>query len=92
MGRSPIRHCCDLATPGRDEKNGDEQINTSTRGLKSDHVANLDCIRLSHTPNSSHITVSMLTREGQDILLPILKEFVEETGFEVAKRCVIKLF
>jgi len=90
--RSPIRHCCDLSTPGQDEKNGDKKIATSTRGLKSDHVANLDCIRLSHTPNTSPITVSMLTREGQDILLPILKEFVEETGFEVAKRCVIKLF
>ncbi len=90
--RSPVRHCCNLSTPGRDEKDSNKNTVTSTRALKGDRLANLDCIRLSHTPDSSPITVSMLTREGQEILLPILKEFVEETGFEIAKRCIIKLF
>jgi hypothetical protein len=52
----------------------------------------LDSIRLSLGPNENHITVNMLRNEGQDIIRPILKEFVQETGLEVARRCVIKLF
>ena len=90
--RSPIRHCCDLSTPGKDEKDAMVEQSFSRKNRNNATDANLDCIRLSLAPNSRLITVNMLTNEGQDIIRPILRELVLETGFEVARRCVIKLF
>ncbi len=103
--RSPIRHCCDFSTPDQDEKGVKEEDEDeddhkkeqskyfSSNGTYSNAIeASLDYVRLSLTPGGTLITVNMLTSEGQDILRPILREFVLETGFDVARRCVIKLF
>lgn len=91
--RSPVRHCCDLSTPCIREKvaNGDINLPSETNQGVENGV-NLNCIWLSLAPNSRLITLNMLTNEGQDIIRPVLKDFVREIGFEVATKCIIKLF
>jgi arginine-tRNA-protein transferase len=86
--RSPIRHCCDLATSDEGEKH--DSTRNQAGDILDDNGANY--IGLSLAPNSRPVTVNMLTREGQEMLIPILKEFIAETGFDVASRFVIKLY
>ncbi len=86
--RSPIRHCCDLSTPSDDEK----ETTGKATNKKEDDFSDFSLIKLQLSPNQSLVTANMLTDEGRDIVRPILDEFIRETGFEVARRCVVKLY
>lgn len=86
--RSPVRHCCDLSTPSVGEKDAN---NEAVMPRKEGHFEDVNCVKLSIAPNSRFVTANMLTDQGQEIVHPILKEFINETGIEVARRCVIKL-
>jgi len=102
---SPVRHCCEFFTSGGSNIDEDYNVMQEDESLNMNVATNngsvgwvveqkdvLDSIQLNIAPNSIYITLSMLTDEGQNIVRPVLKEFVKETGAEVAKRCVIKLY
>ena len=86
QSRSPIRHCCNLSAPNYDERGSQDELSTTIVDSQ------MNSIRLNLGPGTNLVTVDMLTEEGQGIVRPILEELILETGFEVARRCVIKLF
>jgi len=39
----------------------------------------------------SYLTITMVTDEAQEIVRPLLEDFVKEIGHDVAGQCIVKL-
>ena len=101
--RSPVRQCCTLFLDSvPKEKNEDDERHSNRSSLRrtsaytEEHKAALvDSMLLDigdiggqgHPP----ITVSMLNPEGRTMVDPLIKEFIDEVGFDVSRRCIIRL-
>jgi arginine-tRNA-protein transferase len=75
---SPVKHCCTLA----DQPPGHEP--------DVDADASLTQIQMDIGQDNA-ITIGMLTPEGQDIVKPILLEFLLEASPRIATQCMIDL-
>ena len=90
--RSPVRHCCDLATSMVD-RNSMKSYDEISVPREEGNIDHLNEIKIAISRNSRLVTLNMLTDEGIHLLRPVLKDFVNEVGLEFATRnCVIKLF
>lgn len=74
---SPERHCCRLflGEVARDE---------------TDETTIMESISL-HVGLPDLVTLNMLHPNGQEIVRPLVQEFVEHVGPEVSRHCVLKL-
>ncbi|GAX20015.1 arginyl-tRNA---protein transferase [Fistulifera solaris] len=75
---SPIKHCCTLA---------DQPLGHAP---EADADASLSQIQMDIGQDNA-ITIDMLTPEGQDIVKPILLEFLSEASPRIATQCMIDL-
>lgn len=75
---SPERHCCPLYTGSIPQEPTEDD---------NDTIQNIPLI--VGAPNL--VTLPMLHSGGQDIVRPLLLDFVEHVGKEVGERCVIRL-
>jgi hypothetical protein len=90
---SPVHNCCRLAPPS-----AGITTNTNTNTTTNNHS-----MTLSNTTTASmvareipidvgignSITVDMLQEQGQDIVRPLLEEFVQEAGPDIVTKCTI---
>lgn len=89
--RSPIRHCCNISTPDEEyfAKDSKISLNDSNHDARAkESVVNRVLFDIGA---GTYLTLNMVTDEAKDIILPLLKSFVEEVGFEIASECVVKL-
>lgn len=103
--RSPVRQCCTLfleSVPKENNKEDERHSNSNRSSLcrnsfyTEEHKSALvDSMLLDiggvggqETPP---ITVSMLNPEGRAMVDPLIKEFIDEVGFDVSRRCIIRL-
>jgi arginine-tRNA-protein transferase len=76
---SPVRNICSLAIHPR-------SLSTTMRppfDINKDVLIDIDSVNL--------VSLDMLSDLGRNILYPLVKEFVDEIGEDMAKKCVIKL-
>ena len=83
--RSPTRHNCDLC---------DDE--TAATAAELDHRVYIENIVLDigdgvFMGDSSLLTVSMLSREGRKLIDPVITEYVNEVGTELARKLIVKL-
>ena len=76
---SPERHCCTLYKEKSSVKNSSEQLNSVMNEVQLDVGAG--------TP----VTLEMLHPNGQEIVRPLMEEFVREVGPDVSRQCLVKL-
>lgn len=99
---SPEHHCCTLYTEGTDPTAAPVTANgTATTTLSSGPPMGQSSITLTPTQTlnrvplivggPSAVTLPMLNTSGQDIVRPLLREFIDEVGSDVAARCTIRL-
>jgi arginine-tRNA-protein transferase len=88
---SPERHCCQLYY---DNNSKDQQQGVSSKEESSvdndDVTATIEAIPL-HVGLANLVTVNMLHPNGQEIVRPLVQEFVNNVGVEVSRDCVLKL-
>ena len=101
--RSPVRQCCTLFLGSiPKEKNEDDERHSNRSSLRrnslytEEHKAALvDSMLLDIGDIGGEgpppITVSMLNPEGRTMVDPLIKEFIDEVGFDVSRRCRIRL-
>jgi arginine-tRNA-protein transferase len=94
VGRSKLKeddphHGCTLYTGPLDDDDNHNNNNHQTTPV------NLVDRILAHIPLSvgvpSHVTLSMLHTNGQDVVRPHLEEFLDHVGPEIAQECIVKL-
>jgi arginine-tRNA-protein transferase len=90
--RSPIRHCCNVSTPDDEyfEMMKDAKGNASKNSEEAKTNAVVNDI-LFDIGTGTYLTIAMITDEAQDIVRPLLQDFVKETGNDVARHCIVKL-
>lgn len=100
---SPVRQCCTLFLGfAPKEKNEDDERHSNRSSLRrnslytEEHKAALvDSMLLDIGDIGGEgpppITVSMLNPEGRTMVDPLIKEFIDEVGFDVSRRCIIRL-
>jgi len=79
---SPERHCCTLyvsdphiSLETQEESHKDEAVKHVSLDVGLDSV----------------VTIDMLHENGQEIVRPLLEEFVKHTGPDLSRRCILKL-
>lgn len=75
---SPVRNCCTLST---------ESCSTLSSMMND---ATLDSIEL-FVGMEHPVTLGMLTPEGKGFVQPLLEDFVEQAGIDVAQQCTVDL-
>ena len=99
---SPVRQCCTLFTFANATNEEDDERHSNRSPLRCNSLytkqhksALLDSMMLDigdvGGKGSPPITVSMLNPEGRRIVDPLIREFIEEVGFDVSRRCIIRL-
>jgi hypothetical protein len=88
--RSPIRHCCNISTPDVAQENEmDYEYDSSQRKQEDEAVYSFRNV-LFDIGYGKLLTIDKLTRQGVELLQPILEKFVAEAGPEVASKSIIK--
>lgn len=91
--RSPIRNCCNVSTPDEEyygnTKNNNAHVNSPISD-QSEMNATVENI-LFDIGAGSYLTITMVTDEAQEIVRPLLEDFVKEIGHDVAAQCIVKL-
>ena len=99
---SPVRQRCTLFTVSKATNKKDDERHSNRSPLRCNSAytkqhksALLDSMMLDigdvGGKGSPPITVSMLNPEGRRIVDPLIREFIEEVGFDVSRRCIIRL-
>jgi len=91
--RSPIRNCCNVSTPDEEYYGKAKNNNAHGNGTISDQSemnATVENI-LFDIGAGSYLTITMVTDEAQEIVRPLLEDFVKEIGHDVAGQCIVKL-
>lgn len=78
---SPTRHCCTLA-----QQSPDYADDTREEPTCVDSALNMMRMELGQ---DTTITLSMLTPDGQEFVRPLLRDFVEAAGPQIALECII---
>jgi arginyl-tRNA--protein-N-Asp/Glu arginylyltransferase len=88
---SPERHCCQLYK-SINKSQGAVVVATSEEESvdNDDAVAVMESIPL-HVGLANLVTVNMLHPNGQEIVRPLVREFVNHVGVEASRDCVLKL-
>lgn len=82
--RSPTRHCCALYEDETSRGCGE------SRPFIENIVLEISEKGVVERP-SSLLTVSMLTREARRMIVPVITEYVNEVGTELARKLIVKL-
>lgn len=81
--KSPVRHNCALY---EDETNN----GSAKEGIFIENIV-LDVGDGGFLEDSNLLTVSMLSREGRRLIDPVIAEYVNEVGLELARKLIVKL-
>mmetsp|Transcript_25834 Transcript_25834/g.39595 ORF Transcript_25834/g.39595 Transcript_25834/m.39595 type:complete len:1065 (+) Transcript_25834:180-3374(+) len=101
--RSPLRNCCDISstdeelrkiiyvTPCDETSCNLSEMNEYNKH-SDDQIDNVNDIifDIGQGPFMT-LDMNMLSKEGQAIIRPILKDFVDEVGVALSRECIIKL-
>ena len=100
--QSPVRQCCTLFTVAKTTNEEDDERHSNRSSLTCNSMyteqhksALLESMMLDigdvGGKGNPPITVSMLNPEGRAMVDPLIREFIEEVGFDVSRRCIIRL-
>ena len=100
--QSPVRQCCTLFTVAKTTNEEDDERHSNRSSLTCNSMyteqhksALLESMMLDigdvGGKGNPPITVSMLNPEGRAMVDPLVREFIEEVGFDVSRRCIIGL-
>ena len=100
--QSPVRQCCTLFTVAKTTNEEDDERHSNRSSLTCNSMyteqhksALLESMMLDigdvGGKGDPPITVSMLNPEGRAMVDPLIREFIEEVGFDVSRRCIIRL-
>jgi hypothetical protein len=61
----------------------------TTKGTQDDDI--LEQVQMDIGAANIKVTIGMLQESGQQLVRPLLEDFVREAGLELAKQCILKL-
>lgn len=82
--KSPIRHCCTLYESDATEDKRKQQV------LRIESIV-LDIGETRGPGVLNLLNVGMLSREGRKMIDPVISEFINEVGPDLARKLVVKL-
>lgn len=89
--RSPIRNVCNISATDDEffaKAKISQEVNDPEFNKMNEEVVNKILFDIGA---GRYLTMNMITEEAQEIVRPLLKELVEETGPEVALESIVKL-